>query len=84
MFDVQHTSASQHDGSDTRRMPAAFQVDGVHWLFRQWAQGMGGILADDMGERPFAMKWGTPVCKEHLRAGDCSGRATWKLMRHCS
>ncbi|KAK9838111.1 hypothetical protein WJX81_001965 [Elliptochloris bilobata] len=27
----------------------SYQVDGVRFLFRQWAQGLGGVLADDMG-----------------------------------
>jgi len=30
-------------------VPAA-QEEGVQFLFRQWAQGQGGVLADDMGE----------------------------------
>lgn len=38
------------------------QVTGAQFLFRLWAQGHGGILADDMGKRPSAALSAVQVC----------------------
>ena len=42
----------QHNNPNTRRVHAAPQLDGVRWLFWQYSQGKGGVLADDMGMHP--------------------------------
>lgn len=50
------------------------QVTGAQFLFRLWAQGHGGILADDMGERPRAALSDRPSLHRCV-CGSCAGPA---------
>ena len=57
----------------------------MRWFFRQWQQGIGGVLADDMGGAPTnpKMRHFDPQCSPPCR-GLLRKSSTWRGLVRCA